>query len=177
MALAKDRITRSLSAGSMAGSATIPALPPPWRNPAAAFLKVIARASRATSWTVTSGAIRTPPMAGPAATLSTTTKPSSPTPGSRTSTTCAGPRSSANTRHSLSIMPPLASAVCPTRRSSPPASACSRSRRHVQGRRSLHGRPPRRRLRACTRRNGAVPLAVDHAKKGPLPQPSTTLSG
>ena len=41
-------------------------------KPAAAFFKVIARARRAPSATLTSSAIRTPPIAGPVATLSTT---------------------------------------------------------------------------------------------------------
>ena len=98
MARAKARITRSFSLGSIAGSATMPALPPPWARPAAAFLKVIARASRKTSRTVTSGAMRMPPIEGPQATLSMTRKPRTPARGSWTRTTCEGPRSSASSR-------------------------------------------------------------------------------
>ena len=52
------------------GSAKITDLPPPCGRPAAAFLSVIARASRNASSVLTSSAIRTPPMAGPQATLS-----------------------------------------------------------------------------------------------------------
>ncbi len=48
-------------------------LPAAVRQSGAAFLNVIARASRATSPTVTSDAMRTPPIAGPHAVLSTTT--------------------------------------------------------------------------------------------------------
>jgi hypothetical protein len=56
-------------------------LPPPWRRPAAAFFQVMARASRKHSSTVTSGAIRTPPIATPHAVLSTTTTAFKPTDG------------------------------------------------------------------------------------------------
>ena len=52
--------------------ADITDLPPPWRRPAAAFFQVIARASRKHSSTVTSGAMRTPPIATPHAVLSMT---------------------------------------------------------------------------------------------------------
>ncbi len=72
MALAKARTSRSFSSRGSPGSATIPALPPPWGRPAAAFLNVIARARRATSSSETSTAILTPPMAVPAAVLSIT---------------------------------------------------------------------------------------------------------
>jgi hypothetical protein len=82
MAAPNARTRRTLAAGSIAGSATMPALAPPCRSPAAAFLNVIARASRNTSRGVTSGAIRTPPIAGPAAVLSTTTMACSPAAGS-----------------------------------------------------------------------------------------------
>jgi hypothetical protein len=104
MARANARTIRSLRIGSTVGSATMPALPPPWRSPAAAFFRVIARASRATSSTVTSGAMRTPPIAGPAAVSSMTTMPSIPVDGSRTSTTMLGPDSSHRVRHWVSTL-------------------------------------------------------------------------
>ena len=57
-------------------------LPPPCGRLAAAFLNVIARAKRKHSLTLTSGAMRTPPIEGPIATLSTTNIPFRPTDGS-----------------------------------------------------------------------------------------------
>ena len=59
-----------------------------------AFLSDIARARRKQVSVVTSGAIRTPPIAGPAATLSMTTNARSPVRCSAMCTTLAGPRSS-----------------------------------------------------------------------------------
>ena len=56
---------------------------PPWRRPQVAFLSVIARANRKHSMALTSGAMRVPPMAGPAAVLSMTTIARSPTEGVR----------------------------------------------------------------------------------------------
>ena len=103
IARAKDRTRRSLAARPIAGSAQMPALPPPKARPAAAFFNVIARARRATSVTVTSRAIRTPPTAGPAARLSTTTTACSPAAAPRSSTIFAGPRSSHNSSHRASI--------------------------------------------------------------------------
>ena len=47
-----------------------------------AFFQVMARASRQTSSTLTSGAMRMPPIVGPAALLSMTTIPSRPQRGS-----------------------------------------------------------------------------------------------
>jgi len=73
IASAKPRISRSLSESGILGSAKITDLPPPCGRPAAAFLKVIARASRKASSVLTSGAMRTPPIAGPQATLSIAT--------------------------------------------------------------------------------------------------------
>ena len=64
------------------GSAMMQDFPPPWERPAIAFFQVMPRARRNTSSVVTSGAIRIPPMAGPAAVLSTTAMPLSPMPGS-----------------------------------------------------------------------------------------------
>jgi hypothetical protein len=63
-------------------------------RPAAAFLSVIARASRRHSAVLTSDAMRRPPIDGPHATLSTTSTASRPSPGSRTCTTFARPSSS-----------------------------------------------------------------------------------
>jgi hypothetical protein len=57
-------------------------------------LSVIALASRETSSTPTSTAMRTPPMAGPQAVLSTTTNASSPIAGCRSASTFRGPQSS-----------------------------------------------------------------------------------
>src|SRR5512139_470692 len=94
MARAKARTSASLWAGGIAGSPTITDLPPPCGSPAAAFLKVIARASRAHSASETSLAMRKPPMDGPVATLSTTRMALSPIAGSCTCTMRAGPRSS-----------------------------------------------------------------------------------
>jgi hypothetical protein len=62
-----------LRSRGIAGSAKITDLPPPWGRPAAALFSVIARARRKHSSTLTSGAMRAPPIAGPAATLSITT--------------------------------------------------------------------------------------------------------
>jgi hypothetical protein len=70
---AKPRISRSFSGSGILGSAKITDLPPPCGRPAAAFLKVIARANRNASSVVTSGAMRTPPIAGPQAILSIAT--------------------------------------------------------------------------------------------------------
>jgi hypothetical protein len=81
IAVAKARISRSLSRNVILGSAKITDLPPPWGRPAAAFLKVIARASRKASSLLTSGAIRTPPIAGPQAILSIATTAFRPTEG------------------------------------------------------------------------------------------------
>jgi len=78
IAAAKPRISRSLSESGILGSAKITDLPPPCDKPAAAFLKVIARASRRASSVLTSGAMRTPPMAGPQAMLSIATIALSP---------------------------------------------------------------------------------------------------
>jgi hypothetical protein len=72
IAAAKARISRSLSRSDILGSAKITDLPP-CGKPAAAFLKVIARASRKASSVLTSGAIRSPPIAGPQAILSIAT--------------------------------------------------------------------------------------------------------
>ena len=96
MASAKARISDCLSVDGIIGSPTITALPPPWCSPAAAFLSVIALASRTHSSVVTSGAIRTPPIAGPIATLSITTVARSPVVRSVRCTILAGPRSSVN---------------------------------------------------------------------------------
>src|ERR1017187_7222041 len=74
----------------MPGSATIPDLPPPCGSPTTALFTVMARARRATSLAVTSDLIRTPPIAGPRATLSMTTTASTPSQGLR-KTTFAGP--------------------------------------------------------------------------------------
>jgi hypothetical protein len=79
IAAAKARISRSLSESGILGSAKITDLPPPCGSPAAAFLKVIARASRKASSVLTSGAMRTPPIAGPQAMLSIATTALSPT--------------------------------------------------------------------------------------------------
>ena len=92
-------------------------MPPPCGKPAAAFFNVIARASRAHSSAVTSGAMRKPPMEGPRATLSTTSTPSSPRLFSCTWMVFAGPRSSANGRSPA--MPPRPSSHARARRDSP----------------------------------------------------------
>jgi hypothetical protein len=60
----------------------MPDFPPPCGRPAMAFFQVMARARRKTSSVVTSLAMRIPPIAGPAAVLSTTTMPFKPTRGS-----------------------------------------------------------------------------------------------
>ena len=73
IARAKARMTRSWSGGARSGGAAMPDFPPPCGKPATAFFTVMALASRATSRAVMSGRMRTPPMAGPSATLSTTT--------------------------------------------------------------------------------------------------------
>ena len=78
IAPANARISRSLSGSGILGSAKITDLPPPCGKPAAAFLKVIARASRKASSVLTSGAMRTPPIAGPQAMLSIETTALSP---------------------------------------------------------------------------------------------------
>ncbi len=82
IARAKARIHCSLTSGGMAGSPLTTALPPPWGSPAALFFIVMARARRNASSTVTSGAMRMPPMAGPLATLSTTSTAFIPNAGS-----------------------------------------------------------------------------------------------
>ena len=67
-----------MSGSGILGSAKITDLPPPCGKPAAAFLKVIARANRKASSVLTSGAMRTPPIAGPQAMLSIETTALSP---------------------------------------------------------------------------------------------------
>ena len=81
MAQAKARISASFRGAGMRGSAKITDLPPPCASPAAAFLSVMARASRKHSSRLTSGAMRTPPIEGPHATLSMTTIALRPAPG------------------------------------------------------------------------------------------------
>jgi len=60
----------------------------------------MARASRTHSAVLTSVAMRTPPIDGPMATLSTTSTALRPTDGSQAWTILAGPRSSANENRS-----------------------------------------------------------------------------
>ncbi len=81
MAAANARMICSLAAAGMAGSPTMTDLAPPCGNPAAAFINVMARASRTHSPTLTSGAMRVPPIAGPAAVLSITTIAFKPSDG------------------------------------------------------------------------------------------------
>src|SRR5210317_1390728 len=69
-------------------------LPPPCGRPAAAFLSVMPRARRKHSSSDTSGAMRTPPMAVPAAVLSTTAIALRPIAGLYICRMVLGPRSS-----------------------------------------------------------------------------------
>ena len=127
IARAKDRTRRSLAARPIAGSAQMPALPPPKARPAAAFFNVIARARRATSVTVTSGAIRTPPTAGPAARLSTTTTACRPAAAPEQQI-FAGPRSSHSSPHRASITETSLAGTLPSRRASARPTASSSRR-------------------------------------------------
>ncbi|VVB85877.1 Uncharacterised protein [uncultured archaeon] len=96
IARAKALITCSLS--TVFGSAKIPDFPPPCGSPAMAFLYVIARASLRISVAVTSGAILTPPIEGPAATLSITTMAFNCIFGSYKKTVFSGPISSTTSK-------------------------------------------------------------------------------
>ena len=99
---AQNRLIRASLAARSAGSPRTPALAPPTRSPSAANLYVIARASNATSVTLTPGASRVPP-----ADTGTPGRSNTTNPGTEPSSTISGPPSprpasgSPATRHSL----------------------------------------------------------------------------
>ena len=123
---ASARISCSFLSAGIFGSPRSTTLPPPCGRPAAAFLKVIARASRMHSSVVTSVAMRTPPIAGPLATLSMTSTAFRPTDGSQACTILAGPSSSANEKRSSMQSAPFWSVCYPTMA----MAACSIRRDH-----------------------------------------------
>ena len=98
---AKARTKRSFSERGIDGSPKITDFAPPCANPAAAFLKVMARARRKHSSVLTSGAMRVPPIAGPTAVLSITTMALRPRRGSWMWTIFSGPSGSAKSEDLL----------------------------------------------------------------------------